>query len=310
MPLRNQSSTQVDGMHHEARRKAFYSIFTAQSPLTMEPNAPSAAESHAPGRYRGVGASLILGTVILLGLSALFQILPLNEKLRPVHEPPQWVKFTGRFHPLVLHLPVGLLGFIALLEVGTFAAFRRTLTPAVTAALWIAAPAAAGAVATGWMLALEGGFAEHLLRPHFQLALAITAGSWACLALDQIGRAIPNRHWRIAYRMALLATIGALGIGAHCGGSMTHGETWLTEYLPQGLKTFFVLPTPGGVSSPVSSTPATLPQPKDTTEAIALARQSQRDGRAKDAMALLKQLPEGERRLPEVRQLIERLDKE
>jgi hypothetical protein len=79
-------------------------------------------------------AALILGGIIFLSLSTGFQILPFSEKMRAVHEPPQWVKFVGRFHPLVLHMPVGLLGFVALLEIGSVAGFRRTLEPAIPAA--------------------------------------------------------------------------------------------------------------------------------------------------------------------------------
>ena len=82
----------------------------------------------------------------------------------------EWPLFVGRFHPLLVHLPIGFLILAALLE--AIASWRRRSAPTAAdsassgaawrdasgAALLAGAGSAAVAVATGYLLGHAGGY--------------------------------------------------------------------------------------------------------------------------------------------------------
>jgi hypothetical protein len=288
------------------------------------PRKPETFETTA-SNYRGLKrflptfASVIAGIGIGILLSVLFSVLPLDAKFHPVHEPPLIVKFIGRFHPLVLHLPIGLLAFVALLESIALVRKRQDTDFAISVGLWNSLLGTTGAVATGWMLGLEGGHSINLLRPHLQFALAVTVGTELALILHSLAAALKSRAVRNGYRLVLFATLVALGIGAHFGGSITHGEAWLTEYLPNFSTPNHPNPADSALSGRdvAEQTPLiveTGPQtpgapgkrkPADTTEAISLAHELLLGGHPTEALKVLTELPETEQRLPEVKALLD-----
>lgn len=140
-------------------------------------------------------------------------------------QPSALVDFLGRLHPVVLHLPIGLLAGLALLEV--VALLRRKQVPRDvrrTLVCLLAAGALASA-ASGLLLAREGGpLGEALLR-HRNLGLATTLV--ACVAA--VAALLPHSRRRgVAYAIALaLATATMIPTG-HLGGELTHGAGFLT----------------------------------------------------------------------------------
>lgn len=142
--------------------------------------------------------------------------------------------FIGRFHPLVVHLPIGFLvlsGVVELLSrTRRFAAIGiDRLMPALLA---LSALSTLGAIATGTLLSWSGDYDASLVGRHQQwgwmLGMAVVV---ACAAAwwrtrDQ-GRA---PQYLVAGSLALVAVL--VGVTGHLGGSLTHGETYLTEHLP------------------------------------------------------------------------------
>jgi hypothetical protein len=266
-------------------------------------------------------AAVIAGIVVGIFLTVLVMVLPLDAKFHAVYEPPLLVKFIGRFHPLVLHLPIGLLAFVALLESVTLVWKREDTDFAISAGLWTSLLGTMAAVATGWMLALEGGHSINLLRPHLQFAIAVTVGTEVALVLHSLAAALKSEVVRNGYRLMLCATLVALGVGAHFGGSITHGEAWLTEYLPVFSTASHPSPADSTLSnpaaaeqtprivqtSPYTSGPGRTGKPADTTEAISLARELLAHGQPTEALKVLTELPETEQRLPEVKALVDEL---
>jgi uncharacterized membrane protein/mono/diheme cytochrome c family protein len=129
----------------------------------------------------------------------------------------------GRLHPLVLHLPIGLLSGAFLLEV---LALRGRLTrAALTLYLWFAAGSAVLAATSGWILAHETGYGGETLERHERLGIALAlAALVAALLHDPKGRSAR----RLAlYRVALGVACVLLVPAGHLGSTLTHGADWL-----------------------------------------------------------------------------------
>jgi uncharacterized membrane protein len=146
-------------------------------------------------------------------------------------EPAAAVTFFGRFHPLVVHLPIGVTLLVAVLEALALSPrLRRAIDPALSAILPLALLSTLAAFALGLMLAQSGGHPIGLLRLHERLALGTVIGTAGTLVAWSMYRG--RRVSRQVYRVAVLLTVSLLSIGAHFGGSMTHGGSYLFEYAP------------------------------------------------------------------------------
>lgn len=128
----------------------------------------------------------------------------------------------GRFHPVLLHLPIGLLAGLVLLEA---VALARKQAPAPRLLVNFAAFAALLAAASGWVLHEEPDYeGGRVLERHEYLGLAVAGCALLAAGLRARGGAA-------AYRAALLATAALLVPAAHFGATMTHGEGFLLEPL-------------------------------------------------------------------------------
>lgn len=133
-----------------------------------------------------------------------------------------WLQVLGRAHVLVLHLPIGLLVALLLLEAWGWLTkrppeARRVLASAV-------AVSAMAAAATGWLLAEEPGRGGQTLDFHRWLGVGLAAVSCAMAVAALLALAG-------TYKRTLALAAVLLAPAAHLGGSMTHGEDWLTEPL-------------------------------------------------------------------------------
>ncbi|MBL9150177.1 MAG: hypothetical protein JNM94_15925 [Phycisphaerae bacterium] len=131
-------------------------------------------------------------------------------------------QFLGRLHPMVLHLPIGLLAGLVTIELVELSR-GRPLDRSVRATLsWLLAGSAVVSMITGLVLANEGGYGDDALARHRLLGIvfAVIATLLAFLQRRQRQRAL--------YVAGLVACCGlALPVG-HIGAGMTHGEDFLT----------------------------------------------------------------------------------
>jgi len=143
----------------------------------------------------------------------------------------EWTVFFGRFHPVFLHLPIGILLLTALLECMQIVSFGHlkfsTRTP-----LFFGTIGAVVAMALGVLLmsgeAMEGALVEsHLI---WGIATAVAA------VLALLIRSLPAFSHKKAlpwlYRGVLAITCSIMGWASHQGASITHGETYLTAHIP------------------------------------------------------------------------------
>lgn len=144
--------------------------------------------------------------------------------------------FLGRFHPLVLHFPIGLLIALFILELA--AIVRRTGSDG-DIARWIlllfGTAMAILAAVLGWFLEWTGGYNEDVVFTHRWSGVVVAVAAFLALLLRvQFSRSFRDRYiW--TYRLALLVSVGALIPSGHSGASLTHGSTYLTKYLPEQL---------------------------------------------------------------------------
>ncbi len=140
-----------------------------------------------------------------------------------------WVLFFGRFHPVLVHLPIGGLVLLGTLEL--LALFPRCKDVAQGNRLIIGLTAAAS-VATallGWLLSQAGGYDPELLPWHKWTGIAVAAACALTWLLHRL-------RWPRAYRLSLGATLAVLVVASHLGASITHGRDFLTQFAPRPLR--------------------------------------------------------------------------
>jgi uncharacterized membrane protein len=129
---------------------------------------------------------------------------------------------VGRFHPLLVHLPIGALVVAALAEVLVLVR-GVTWSRAVSAALVVAAIGAALAVGSG--ILLEGNQDPLLLERHEMMGWATLVGAVAAASLALWRQRHPGS--RLPLRLVLAAALIAMSLAGHLGGSMVYGSDWL-----------------------------------------------------------------------------------
>lgn len=174
----------------------------------------------------------------IVGLSFTFVLLLMGLILADSDSPSNLMLFFGRFHPIIVHLPIGMLLLAGILEVVS-ARFRtfRVLRYATAFVLYLGAIGAALAVFAGLLLSLEGGYDADLLRIHKWIGIAVASGAIgsACLRI-LLDRTNSSHVLYRLYASMLTATVVLLLFAGHLGGSLTHGPTYLTQHIPAPLK--------------------------------------------------------------------------
>lgn len=177
-------------------------------------------------------ATVLLIVGFILGL-LIFP--PLYEA--PKAEASDSVIFIGRFHPILLHLPIGSLIFLVVLELGCLT--RRgemKLGPAALLALFVGAAGSVVAVMAGIMLSREGGYVGGNFSLHQTMGIIGTAG--VLLSLVVRLTAMGQRNWELlqAYKALFFVSFGVMSLGAHFGGNLSHGSKFLTEKAPESIR--------------------------------------------------------------------------
>ena len=146
---------------------------------------------------------------------------------------PDMVRFLGRFHPVILHLPIGIFSLILLEEL--LGMFTREKTRRTVLPIFIGAASAVVAVIAGFLLYHGGGYeGSELAEDHLWSGLG-----FACAAVVTM----IVKAWSLApaasqafYRVLLFGSAGVMGFASHGGASMTHGSDYLTKYAPDPIR--------------------------------------------------------------------------
>ncbi|HQQ96334.1 MAG TPA: hypothetical protein PLX35_03685 [Cyclobacteriaceae bacterium] len=133
----------------------------------------------------------------------------------------------GRLHPLLVHLPIGILLLAFLFEVLSRTRPFKKLRFAIRPALGIGTLAALASVVTGLYLADLGAYDERILRGHKYLGIA-TAALAVLIYVHRRYAIVPDKIARKRIRLALfIALTFFIVLTGHFGGSLTHGNNYL-----------------------------------------------------------------------------------
>jgi uncharacterized membrane protein len=144
-----------------------------------------------------------------------------------------FVYFLGRFHVLVLHLPIGIIVALFLLEYLSRRERFRYLE-AASPYLWVAtAISAVVTVVLGFMHFAEGSFTGPSGDQHrfYGTVVAVVAAGVALLRVSNFASS-----YKPLFFPASLVLLVLVSITGHYGGNLTHGSTFLVEYAPQPLR--------------------------------------------------------------------------
>jgi uncharacterized membrane protein len=204
----------------------------------------------AAERITGAARSFIQRTSIsklaslrVVCLSAVLVALPLMFPLNgSAHA--DWLQFVGRFHPALLHLPIG---FIVLLPAVEIAGSKRPgLREAGDFILRAALALALVTAVLGYMLAYGAGDAGPVVVRHMWGAIALCISLMLCLL---VRLAWTTHEQARIYPALLTTTLLVLIWTSHQGGSITHGGDYLVRFMPSRFHAIFGSPEAQGRNS-------------------------------------------------------------
>jgi len=189
----------------------------------MAENTPDAPTVKAPWTLTILG---IIGILALLSLP----FLPLFADAAAM---PQLARWIGHFHPVLLHLPIGIFVLVLLQEIFGFA--RNSREKGVGFPLTLGVWSSVAAVIAGYLLwrAGDGSYGELGVR-HLWGGVIFTCGVIATAVIKKW--ALLNGWMVISYKLPLVASVGIMGFASHDGGSLTHGSDFLTKDAPAPIK--------------------------------------------------------------------------
>ena len=130
-------------------------------------------------------------------------------------------ELIGKFHPLLVHLPIGILVLAIVFEWLASIKKFKFLKKSIRLILWIGFSSAALACLTGYLLSQSGDYESSAVELHQWSAIALTilafTYAWARM-LKSLKR---------LYKFLSILTLVLLVITGHLGGTLTHGENFL-----------------------------------------------------------------------------------
>jgi uncharacterized membrane protein len=149
------------------------------------------------------------------------------------------IYFLGRFHVLVLHLPIGIIVVLFVLEWVSRKEKYRYLQAAAPFLWGAMAISAAVTALLGYMHFSEGGFGGASADQHRFFGTTVAVLSVLIGVLRTSSYADSYKPLFFPASAVLLILIAITG---HLGGNLTHGSKFLFEYGPQWLRSIAGLP--------------------------------------------------------------------
>ncbi len=130
-------------------------------------------------------------------------------------------EFIGRFHPVLVHLPIGILLLAVLFQLMSRKEKFKSLNAAVGITLFWGTLFAIASCISGFLLSNTDDYDEALIFKHQWFGITVAVISLFAWYLNK------KNNKQIKYVMALMALL--IIITGHLGGSITHGSDYLTK---------------------------------------------------------------------------------
>ena len=142
--------------------------------------------------------------------------------------------FLGRFHPLIVHLPIGILIMAFILEFASQKTkkFKNILDPAISITLFWGCITSIAAASAGWLLSFQGGYDSETLLWHKWLGVSVIVISFICWLVKSRKLQVKRLYTNALFGLVILFLLTT----GHLGGNLTHGEEYLFLYSPQIIK--------------------------------------------------------------------------
>ena len=144
------------------------------------------------------------------------------------------MEFLGKFHPLIVHLPIGIFFAALCLEIVFQKKNSGSAFNAIKFLLGIGALSAIISTLFGFALSKQGGYENQLLSRHQWSAILFTV--FLVLAFVFRDKLKSKRPLIFSWILMLLL----LTLTGHYGGSLTHGRDYLVESAPDFIQRLFL----------------------------------------------------------------------
>jgi len=136
-----------------------------------------------------------------------------------------WLLFWGHFHPMLVHLPIGML-FMA----GIIYFFPQKDSDLVARILLWTSGFSFLSASMGWALAQSGEYEANTLQIHQWLGIS------TCLLSALLTYVIRKNGDEKQTKILFILTLVCLTVTGHYGGNLTHGSDYLVSGLPNSAR--------------------------------------------------------------------------
>lgn len=132
------------------------------------------------------------------------------------------IEFFGRFHPVLVHLPIGFLLLALILQWLSRKEKYMAILPAIRVSFLLGMISAIVSCLSGWSLSLGGEYDEATLDLHKWFGISVAVFSL-------IGYVFSAKPSSLLKNVLSITTVVLIIITGHLGGTLTHGEGFLTK---------------------------------------------------------------------------------
>lgn len=168
-----------------------------------------------------------------------------------MEETPDVLIFLGRFHPLIVHLPIGFVCLSILIEFFFRKQAAENLQPLIRFIWLLASLSSTLSVVLGYFLSLQGGYDEKTLGWHKWGGIILAFVVHFCYFWKKYSIQKPVARYIFPVSTGICALL--LIITGHNGGSLTHGSDYLTEYKPESFSELFGVSPDNPVAKKINS---------------------------------------------------------
>ncbi|MCK5371148.1 MAG: hypothetical protein KAQ62_21455, partial [Cyclobacteriaceae bacterium] len=138
------------------------------------------------------------------------------------------LEYFGRFHPLAVHLPIGILAVF--LVIGFFTSRQKILDTIqiIRLVLLVSALSATASSLSGYLLSISESYDQEMVSTHKWFGIFLTIINW--IIYFKINYLLNTSIWN--YRVFLGVVLLSITITGHLGGSLTHGSDFINPPPP------------------------------------------------------------------------------